>query len=96
MTTEDLIARKKRDAEIDARSRKQIKLQCQFCKYRWQDLANDITLGCDHVARTGKLRNRGSDKPGECASFEPRVKETKAERVARARKNIRISEANRK
>lgn len=96
MTTEEVRARAKLDAEIDARSREQIKLQCQFCKYRMQDLANDITLGCDHVAKTGKLRNRGSGKPGECGSFEPRVKETKAERIARARKMICISEADRK
>lgn len=96
MTTEEVRAREKLDAEIDARSRKQIKRQCQFCKYRWQDLSNDITLGCDHVARTGKLRNKGSGKVGECGSFEPRAKETKAERIARARKMICISEANRK
>ena len=96
MTTEELNERNKRDAEIDARTCEQIKLQCQFCKYRWQDLANDITKGCDYVSHTGKLRNRGSGKVGECGSFEPRAKETKAERIARVRKNIYISEANRK
>ena len=96
MTTEQVIARNKLDAEIDARSRKQIKLQCKFCKYRLYDPANDITQGCDHVTKTGKLRDRGTGKVGECASFEPRTKETKAERIARARNSIRRSEANRK
>lgn len=85
---------KAHDAEIDARSRKQIQLQCRFCKYRAHDAANNITNGCDHVSHTGKLRNRGTGKPGECGSFVPLETETKADRMARRRRALRISEAD--
>lgn len=85
--------RAKRDAEIDARSRKQIKKQCQFCQYRWYDFANEITKGCDFVSHTGKLRDRGNG-PGDCRSFVPLATETQEERMARRQKALRVVEAN--
>jgi DNA-directed RNA polymerase subunit RPC12/RpoP len=87
-------AQKAHDAEIDARSREQIRLQCRFCKYRLQDLSNKVTRGCDYVSHTGKLRNRGTGKVGECGSFVPFESETKEERTKRRRRALTISEAD--
>lgn len=83
------------DARIDARSRKQIKKQCQFCKYQLRQGGNceNRCIGCDHVSHTGKLRDRGNG-PGDCRSFVPLTTETKEERIARRRKAITISEAD--
>lgn len=96
MTTDEVRAREKLDAQIDARSKAQIKLQCQFCRYRMYDKPNENTIGCDYVSHKGRLRDRGSEKPGECASFAPLKALTKEEIKARRLRSIRQSEANRK
>ena len=83
-----------RDAEIDARSAKQIKLQCRFCKYRLRSGQNGkYTVGCDYISWKEHSTDKGNGV-GDCRSFEPDTKETKAERTARRKRAIRISEAN--
>lgn len=91
-----LEAQKAQDAEIDARSRKQIQLQCRKCKYQLRVGSNNQLrcIGCDYVSHTGKLRDRGTGKAGECGSFVPMTTETKAERMARRKKALRLTEAN--
>lgn len=87
--------RDKRDAEIDARSRKQIRLQCQFCKYQLRNHSNrqDRCIGCDYIAWKGHSTDKGNG-PGDCRSFEPETKETNAERKARRDNAFRVIEAN--
>jgi hypothetical protein len=84
-------AQKAHDAEIDARSRKQIQLQCRKCKYRLQ--CGNYTVGCDFISWKGHSTDKGNG-PGDCRSSEPLTKETKAERTARRKRAITISEAD--
>lgn len=88
-------AQKAHDAEIDARSQKQIKLQCQFCKYQLKQLSNSRLrcIGCDYISWKGHSRDKGNGV-GDCRSFEPMNKETKADRTARSKRALSISEAN--
>lgn len=95
MTAEDIAKRRKRDAEIDANSKLEIKLLCHKCRYRMFDASNERVNGCDFVSHTGHLRDRGNG-PGDCRSFEPIKPETKKERVARYQRSLMRSEANRK
>lgn len=83
------------DAEIDARSRKQIKLQCQFCKYQLRQgtSCKNRCIGCDYISWKGHSHDKGNGV-GDCRSFEPLTKETKAERTARRKRAISISEAD--
>lgn len=86
---------KARDAEIDARSRNQIKLQCRFCKYQLRQGSNcqNRCIGCDYISWKGHSTEKGNGV-GDCRSFEPLTKETKAERTARRKRAITISEAD--
>lgn len=90
-----LEAKKAHDAEIDARSRKQIQLQCQFCKYQLKSGSNkkSYCIGCDYISWKGHSTDKGNG-PGDCRSFEPLTKQTKAERIARRKRAISISEAD--
>lgn len=90
-----LEAKKAHDAEIDARSRKQIQLQCRKCKYQLKvGCANQKRcIGCDYISWKGHSTDKGNGV-GDCRSFEPLTKETKAERIARRERAISISEAN--
>ena len=83
------------DAEIDARSRKQIKLQCQFCKYQLRHHSNcqDRCIGCDYISWKGHSHDKGNGV-GDCRSFEPLTEETQEERTARRKRAISISEAD--
>ena len=83
------------DAEIDKRSREQIKLQCRFCKYQLKSGSNNKSecIGCDYISWKGHSTDKGNG-PGDCRSFEPLTKKTKAERIARRKRAISISEAN--
>lgn len=88
-------AKKKADAELDARSAKQRK-QCQKCKYqlRRQGTAGKMyCIGCDYIAWEGHSRDKGNG-PGDCRSFEPLTKESEAERIERRRKALQAIEAN--
>lgn len=89
-------AQKAHDAEIDKRSREQIKLQCRFCKYQLRTGSNNQSacIGCDHISWKGHSTDKGNG-PGDCRSFEPLTKQTKAERMARRKRAISISEADR-
>lgn len=88
-------AKKAHDAEIDKRSREQIKLQCRFCKYQLKSGSNNKSecIGCDYISRKGHSTDKGNG-PGDCRSFEPLTKQTKAERIARRKRAISISESN--
>lgn len=94
-TVEQTDAQKAHDEEIDKRSRKQIKLQCQFCKYQLKSGSNNESecIGCDYISWKGHSTDKGNG-PGDCRSFEPLTKKTKAERIARRKRAITISEAN--
>ena len=70
MTKDDIAKRRKRDAEIDANGKLEIKLLCHKCKYRLLDVTYRIVEGCRYAAETGRLRDRGNG-PGDCRSFEP-------------------------
>lgn len=95
MLAEEARAREENDARIDAETKKQIHLQCRFCRYRLYDTSGKQTLGCDYVSFTGKLRDRGSGI-GDCRSFDPKDRETKEERIKRSREAMRKAEGNRK
>lgn len=84
-----------RDAEIDARSRKQIQLQCRKCKYQLRvGCASQMRcIGCDYISWKGHSTDKGNG-PGDCRSFEPMEKKTAAERNKRRRKALTISEAD--
>ena len=84
---------KARDAEIDDRSRKQIQLQCRKCKYRMIRSKDGVVLGCDYISWKGHSTDKGNG-PGDCRSFEPLTKQTKAERIARRERAISISESD--
>ena len=70
MTKDDIAKRRKRDAEIDANGKLEIKLLCHKCKYRLHDVSYRIVEGCNYASVTGHLRDRGNG-PGDCRSFEP-------------------------
>ena len=70
MTKDDIAKRRKRDAEIDANGKLEIKLLCHKCKYRLLDVSYRIVEGCNYASVTGHLRDRGNG-PGDCRSFEP-------------------------
>lgn len=80
MTTEQVRAREKHDAEIDARNREYIRQQCRFCKYRLLSLSNGsrIVIGCDYISWKGHRSDEGNG-PGDCRSFEPLKAKTKAD-----------------
>ena len=86
---------KAHDAEIDARSRKQIQLQCRKCKYQLRvGCANQMhCIGCDYISWKGHSTDKGNG-PGDCRSFEPMEKETAAELRKRRQKALTISEAD--
>jgi hypothetical protein len=86
---------KAHDAEIDARSKKQIQLQCRFCKYQLRQgtSCQNRCIGCDYISWKGHSTDKGNGV-GDCRSFEPLTKETKAERTARRKRAISISEAD--
>ena len=88
MTTEEARAREKLDAEIDARSREYIRLQCRFCKYRLLSLTNGsrIVTGCDYISWEGHSTDKGNG-PGDCRSFKPLKAATKEETRARRLRN---------
>lgn len=87
-------AKKKADAELDARSAKQRK-QCQKCKYQLRHGSDGkmYCIGCDYISWKKHSRDKGNG-PGDCRSFEPMKKETKAERIARSREAMLAVEAN--
>lgn len=87
--------RRKADAELDARSRKQIQLQCRFCKYQLRQGSNNklYCIGCDYISWKKHSRDKGNG-PGDCRSFEPMTKEGEAERIERRRKALLEFEAN--
>lgn len=94
-TVEPTDVQKAHDAEIDARSRKQIQLQCRKCKYQLRAGSNDQMrcIGCDYISWKGHSTDKGNG-PGDCRSFEPLVKETAAELRKRRQKALTISEAD--
>lgn len=84
---------KEADARQNARIREQ-RRQCNSCRWRMYDAASRRTVGCDFLLKNGHMRDRG-EGPGKCGSFEPfKQKESKAERVKRACKNLSDMEAN--
>lgn len=70
MTKDDIAKRRKRDAEIDANGKLEIKLLCHKCRYRLRDVSWRVVEGCNYASVTGRLRDRGNG-PGDCRSFEP-------------------------
>lgn len=83
-------AKKEADEKLDARTRAQMK-QCRKCEYHAR-AAGGYEF-CDHVTKTGKLRDRGQGV-GKCGSFAPMKKETKEERITRSREALLAIEAN--
>ena len=64
--------------------------QCRKCQYRCKDGGLEF---CDYFTFTGMLRDRG-EGPGKCGSFLPKGNEDKANRIARARLALFMSETD--
>lgn len=86
--------RRKADAELDARSRKQ-RQQCKLCKYQLRAGGDGkmYCIGCDYISWHKHSRDKGNG-PGDCRSFAPMDKAARAERIERRRKALLEVEAN--
>ena len=82
------------DAEIDAGSKKEIRLLCHRCVYRMYDPNKEKTIGCNYLLWKGHSRDKGNG-PGDCRSFVPLTSKTKQERAEHIRRAMALSEADR-